>query len=34
MGYESISQLNPDDLSTFHYDMHRLTGIKYAGVTF
>jgi glutamate synthase domain-containing protein 2 len=34
MGYESISQLNPNDLTTFDYDMHRLTGIKYAGVTF
>ena len=33
MGYESIGQLNPNDLTTFDYDMHRLTGIKYAGVT-
>ncbi|TDI72165.1 MAG: glutamate synthase [Bacteroidetes bacterium] len=32
MGHNDISQLNPDDLSTFDYDMHRLTGIKYAGV--
>jgi glutamate synthase domain-containing protein 2 len=33
MGYDDISQLNSEDLSTFDYDMHRLTGIKYAGVT-
>jgi glutamate synthase domain-containing protein 2 len=34
MGHNDIGQLNPDDLSTFNYDMHRLTGIRYAGVTF
>ena len=32
MGYDDISQLNSEDLSTFDYDMHRLTGIRYAGV--
>ncbi len=31
-GYDDISKFNPDDLSTFNYDMHRLTGINYAGV--
>ncbi len=34
MGYDDITQLNPDDLSTFDYNMHRLTGINFAGVTF
>mgnify|MGYP001814046375 CR=1 FL=1 len=34
MGYDSIAALNPTDLTTFDYDMHRLTGIKYAGVTY
>ena len=34
MGYSDIAALNPADLSTFDYDMHRLTGIHYAGVTF
>ena len=34
MGYDNISDFNREDLSTFHYDMHRLTGIKYAGVTY
>ncbi len=34
MGYDNINKLNPGDLSTFHYDMHRLTSISYAGVTF
>lgn len=32
MGYDSVNKLNPNDLSTFDYDIHRLTGIKYAGV--
>ena len=31
-GYDDINQFNMDDLSTFKYDMHRLTGINYAGV--
>ena len=31
-GYDTISKFNHSDLSTFNYDMHRLTGIKYAGV--
>ena len=34
MGYDNINKINPGDLSTFDYDMHRLTGISYAGVTF
>ena len=34
MGYDNIEALNPRDLTTFDYDMHRLTGIKYAGVTY
>lgn len=31
-GYDDITKFNNDDLSTFNYDMHRLTGINYAGV--
>ena len=31
-GHERISDFNFDDLSTFNHDMHRLTGIRYAGV--
>lgn len=31
-GHSNISQFNKDDLSTFAQDMHKLTGIKYAGV--
>lgn len=31
-GYNNISKFNHDDLSTFDRDMHKLTGIKYAGV--
>lgn len=30
-GYDDISKFNKEDLSTFNYDMHRLTGINYAG---
>ncbi|NND62453.1 MAG: Rieske 2Fe-2S domain-containing protein [Flavobacteriaceae bacterium] len=30
-GYDDISKFNHQDLSTFSYDMHRLTGINYAG---
>jgi len=31
-GYADISMFNINDLSTIDYDMHRLTGIPYAGV--
>ncbi|GJM33509.1 MAG: glutamate synthase [Saprospiraceae bacterium] len=31
-GYDDIRKFNPDDLSTFDYEMHRLTGINFAGV--
>lgn len=31
-GYSSLSDFNFNDLSTFNYDMHRLTGIMYAGI--
>jgi methylamine---glutamate N-methyltransferase subunit C len=31
-GHKNISQFNRNDLSTFDHDMHRLTGINYAGV--
>ncbi|RMG24022.1 MAG: glutamate synthase, partial [Bacteroidetes bacterium] len=31
-GYDDIRQFNQDDLTTFDYDMHRLSGVKYAGV--
>ena len=31
-GHDSVSKFNFNDLSTFDYDMHRLTGISYAGV--
>ncbi len=30
-GYDDVAKFNADDLSTFNYDMHRLTGIHYAG---
>ncbi len=30
-GYDNIQKFNLNDLSTFDYDMHRLTGISYAG---
>ncbi len=32
-GYDDFAKFNADDLSTFDYDMHRLTGIRYAGVS-
>lgn len=32
-GYDDITKFNHNDLSTFDYDMHRLTGINYAGVS-
>lgn len=31
-GYDDVSKFNHDDLSTFDRDMHKLTGIHYAGV--
>ncbi len=31
-GYSDISQFNKNDLSTISYDMHRLTGINFAGM--
>lgn len=33
-GHHDLGQLSKEDLSTFDYDMHRLTGIHYAGVTY
>ncbi|MCP9290804.1 glutamate synthase-related protein [Gracilimonas sediminicola] len=32
-GHEKVSGFNKNDLSTYDYEMHRLTGIRYAGVT-
>lgn len=31
-GHADIKQFNQDDLSTYSIDMHRLTGVQYAGV--
>lgn len=31
-GHDNVSKFNYNDLSTFDYDLHRLTGIRYAGV--
>ncbi|NQY06156.1 MAG: Rieske 2Fe-2S domain-containing protein [Flavobacteriaceae bacterium] len=31
-GHDSIDQFNWDDLSTYNFDIHKLTGIPYAGV--
>lgn len=31
-GYHDIGQFNPDDLTTFDWDMHKLTGVQYGGV--
>ena len=31
-GYDDISKFNHDDLSTFDREMHKLTGINYAGI--
>ena len=31
-GHDDISKFNHNDLSTFNYDLHRLTGINYAGI--
>ena len=32
-GYDDIKKFNLNDLSTIDYDMSRLTGINYAGIT-
>jgi len=31
-GYDDVAKFNHNDLSTFDFDLHRLTGINYAGV--
>ena len=31
-GYDDMSKFNPNDLSTFDWDMHKLTGINYGGI--
>lgn len=31
-GYDHFSKFNSDDLSTIDYELHRLTGINYAGI--
>lgn len=31
-GHDDISKFNHNDLSTFDFDLHRLTGINYAGI--
>ena len=31
-GYGDLNGFNPNDLSTFDWDLHKLTGIKYAGI--
>ena len=31
-GYDDVTKFNQDDLSTFDYEMHKLTGINYAGI--
>lgn len=32
-GHADVSKFNFEDLSTFNHDMHRLTGISYAGIS-
>lgn len=32
LGHDSVTKLTMEDLSTFSHDMHKLTGINYAGV--
>ncbi|NNC95192.1 MAG: Rieske 2Fe-2S domain-containing protein [Chitinophagales bacterium] len=32
-GYDNINKFNSEDLSTSNFDMHKLTGIRYAGVS-
>jgi len=34
VGYDDINDFKPSDLVTMDYDMHRLTGIAYAGIHF
>jgi methylamine---glutamate N-methyltransferase subunit C len=31
-GYNDVAKFNKGDLTTYHHDMHRLTGVQYAGV--
>jgi glutamate synthase domain-containing protein 2 len=31
-GYKNLQQFNFTDLSTFNYEMHKLSGISYAGI--
>ena len=31
-GHDNITKFNINDLSTYNYDMHKLTGIQYAGI--
>jgi glutamate synthase domain-containing protein 2 len=31
-GYDDVNKFNRNDLSTFDFDMYKLTGINYAGV--
>ena len=31
-GYNNFGSFNKSDLTTFNYDMHKLTGIGYGGV--
>lgn len=31
-GHDSVTKFNRNDLSTFDFEMHRLTGIPYAGI--
>ncbi len=31
-GYDDVRNFNPDDLSTIDYNLHKLTGINYAGI--
>ncbi len=31
-GHDDLNKFNADDLSTFSYEMHKLTGINYAGI--
>ena len=33
-GHDDVSKFNTNDLSTFNLDIHKLTGINYAGVSF
>ena len=33
-GYNDVSKFNEMDLSTYDFEMHKLTGINYAGVKY